>query len=157
MITTSAESGSAEAGGSGKLTPSHQRGSSRYSGVVGAAPLARCADAARVLIIYCTVASFDAHALAYTAVVPTGLTRPPASGARRPATAPARAQDGGGFRIGEVARALGVSPSTVRAWERKGLIRPERGTGRHRRYAAADIDRLRDVQSLLGRGYSAPA
>jgi len=50
-----------------------------------------------------------------------------------------------------------VSPSTVRAWERKGLIRPERGTGRHRRYAAADIDRLRDVQSLLGRGYSAPA
>ena len=56
-------------------------------------------------------------------------------------------------RIGEVARRLGVSPSTLRAWERQGLVRPDRGAGRHRRYRVEDIERLRDVRALLSRGF----
>src|SRR5207237_10375583 len=63
----------------------------------------------------------------------------------------------GDLRIGEVARRLGVSPSTVRAWERKGLVQPRRGSGRHRRFRAEDIEHLRDVHSLLRRGYNPPA
>jgi transcriptional regulator with XRE-family HTH domain len=61
------------------------------------------------------------------------------------------------IRIGEVARRVGVSPSTLRAWERKGLVRPMRAGGRHRRYTADDIARLRDVRALLTRGYAPPA
>lgn len=61
------------------------------------------------------------------------------------------------IRIGEVARRVGVSPSTLRAWERKGLIRPDRAGGRHRRYNSDDIARLRDVRALLTRGYTPPA
>ena len=55
------------------------------------------------------------------------------------------------LRIGEVARQVGVSPSTVRAWERKGLVQPHRGHGGHRRYAPDDVARLREVRSLLTR------
>jgi transcriptional regulator with XRE-family HTH domain len=61
------------------------------------------------------------------------------------------------IRIGEVARRVGVSPSTLRAWERKGLVRPDRAGGRHRRYTPDDIARLRDVRALLTRGYAPPA
>ena len=61
------------------------------------------------------------------------------------------------IRIGEVARRVGVSPSTLRAWERKGLVRPIRAGGRHRRYTSEDIVRLRDVRALLTRGFAPPA
>jgi DNA-binding transcriptional MerR regulator/quercetin dioxygenase-like cupin family protein len=61
------------------------------------------------------------------------------------------------IRIGEVARRVGVSPSTLRAWERKGLVRPLRAGGRHRRYTSDDIARLRDVRALLTRGFATPA
>jgi DNA-binding transcriptional MerR regulator len=63
-----------------------------------------------------------------------------------------------GLRIGDVARSLGVSPSTVRAWERKGLVTSGQSEqGRHRRYGPEDVDKLRDVRALLSRGYSPPA
>jgi len=65
--------------------------------------------------------------------------------------------DDAGLRIGEVARQVGVSPSTVRAWERKGMVQPKRGEGGHRRYGSADVARLRDVRSLLTRGHNPPA
>jgi DNA-binding transcriptional MerR regulator/quercetin dioxygenase-like cupin family protein len=61
------------------------------------------------------------------------------------------------IRIGEVARRVGVSPSTLRAWERKGLVRPQRAGGRHRRYTSDDISHLRDVRALLTRGFAPPA
>jgi DNA-binding transcriptional MerR regulator/quercetin dioxygenase-like cupin family protein len=62
------------------------------------------------------------------------------------------------LRIGDVARTLGVSPSTVRAWERKGLVEPRRGeAGRHRRYRPDDVAKLRDLRSLMRRGYTPPA
>lgn len=57
-----------------------------------------------------------------------------------------------------MAKSLGVSPSTVRSWERKGLVEPWRSDrARHRRYRPEDVARLRDVQALLSRGYSPPA
>ena len=86
----------------------------------------------------------------------TGLDTP-VSTPGTPSRATLSARDEGGLRIGEVARRLGVSPSTVRAWERKGLVKPKRGEGRHRRYHADDIDRLRSVHALLNRGYNPAA
>jgi citrate synthase len=43
----------------------------------------------------------------------------------------------------EAARLLGVTPATLYAYVSRGLIRSERGSGRTRRYAAADIAALR--------------
>ena len=51
------------------------------------------------------------------------------------------------YSIGEVAALLGVSPHAIRAWERRyGILSPERGLNRHRRYSAEDIEFLRDVK-----------
>lgn len=38
------------------------------------------------------------------------------------------------FKIGQAAKALGVSPSTLRRWEKDGKITPERTEGSHRLY-----------------------
>ena len=38
------------------------------------------------------------------------------------------------FKICQAAKALGVSPSTLRRWEREGKITPERTEGSHRLY-----------------------
>jgi len=57
------------------------------------------------------------------------------------------------LRIGAVARLIGVSPSTLRAWEREGLVHPDRGDGRHRHYTPDDVARLREARALLERGY----
>lgn len=52
----------------------------------------------------------------------------------------------GAFGIEEAARLVGVSPSALRLWERQGLVAPMRTRGGARRFAHADIDRLRRVQ-----------
>jgi len=57
------------------------------------------------------------------------------------------------LRIGEVARLVGVSASTLRSWEREGLAHPMRGTGRQRRYTRDDVARLRETRALLDSGY----
>lgn len=44
--------------------------------------------------------------------------------------------------IGSAAFYLGVSPVTLRRYEKKGLIRPLRTPGNHRRYSTADLDSL---------------
>lgn len=55
--------------------------------------------------------------------------------------------------VGEVAGRLGVTPSTVRMWgERYGLQASGRTTGGHRRYTAADLDRLRRVHDAVVEG-----
>ena len=51
-------------------------------------------------------------------------------------------------RIGEAARQVGVSPSSLRLWERQGLIRPGRTPSRYRLYTDADIEQLRSVRRL---------
>src|SRR5437762_13622591 len=56
--------------------------------------------------------------------------------------------------VGETARILGVSPSTLRLWENVGLITPARGNGRYRLYSSEllavlkRIKYLRDVKLL---------
>jgi len=52
-------------------------------------------------------------------------------------------------RIGEAARMVGVSPSTLRAWERAGWLQPDRGRGRHRLYSRRDLERLTEMRPLI--------
>jgi MerR family transcriptional regulator, mercuric resistance operon regulatory protein len=52
-------------------------------------------------------------------------------------------QDTGTLSVGQLAARAGVSTDTVRYYERAGLLpRPRRTDGDHRRYGAADLDRL---------------
>ncbi len=54
---------------------------------------------------------------------------------------------------GEVARRLGVSPVTLRSWERRYGIGPaQRDEGRHRRWSATDVARLETMCELTARG-----
>ncbi|NXY98987.1 MerR family transcriptional regulator, partial [Streptomyces sp. BR123] len=54
---------------------------------------------------------------------------------------------------GAVARRLGVSPTTVRSWERRYAIGPaHREDGRHRRWTPQDIARLELMCRLTAQG-----
>jgi DNA-binding transcriptional MerR regulator/quercetin dioxygenase-like cupin family protein len=46
------------------------------------------------------------------------------------------------------ARAMGVNPSTLRLWERSGLVTPRRTSSGHRRYTPHDLSRIRDIKRL---------
>jgi DNA-binding transcriptional MerR regulator len=60
--------------------------------------------------------------------------------------------------IEAAARAVGVSPSAVRLWERQGLVSPARTRGGTRRYSADDLARLHAVRRLrVVDGLNAPA
>lgn len=51
------------------------------------------------------------------------------------------------FAIGEVAAMLGISPHTIRAWERRHLVvRPMRTTTGQRRYTSEDVELLRQIK-----------
>ena len=50
------------------------------------------------------------------------------------------------------AELAGVHPQTLRIYERKGLVRPQRTSGNTRRYSDADIERLRAIQFLTDQG-----
>lgn len=51
------------------------------------------------------------------------------------------------FAIGEVAAMLGLSPHTIRAWERRHLVvRPIRTRAGQRRYSADDVELLRQIK-----------
>ncbi len=52
------------------------------------------------------------------------------------------------YRIGEASRRVGVSPSSLRLWEREGLLRPARSDRRYRLYSEADLDHLRRIRRL---------
>lgn len=55
--------------------------------------------------------------------------------------------------VGSVAARLGLSPSTLRTWERRYGVGPSRRTaGGHRRYTESDIDRIMLTQALIERG-----
>ncbi|MFJ1752770.1 MerR family transcriptional regulator [Kitasatospora sp. NPDC088134] len=65
--------------------------------------------------------------------------------------------DGAGVSTGAVARRLGVSPGTVRSWERRYGIGPAgREVGRHRRWRPGDVAALEAMCALTARGV-APA
>ena len=52
------------------------------------------------------------------------------------------------YPIGAAARLTGMHPQTLRQYDRLGLVRPSRTAGRGRRYTAADLAALRQVQRL---------
>jgi MerR family transcriptional regulator, repressor of the yfmOP operon len=54
------------------------------------------------------------------------------------------------MRIGELARAAGTTPRTVRYYEEIGLLSEvaERAAGEHREYTEADVERLRQILRL---------
>nr|WBO75830.1 MerR family transcriptional regulator [Streptomyces sp. SBE_14.2] len=63
----------------------------------------------------------------------------------------------GGLTTGEVARRLGVAPTTVRSWDRRYRLGPDTRTGgRHRRWTPADVARLERMCALTATGM-APA
>ncbi|WP_217166171.1 MerR family transcriptional regulator [Streptomyces sp. AC512_CC834] len=60
---------------------------------------------------------------------------------------------GGGLTTGEVARRLGVAPTTVRSWDRRYGLGPVGHTGgRHRRWAPRDVVRLERMCALTATG-----
>jgi MerR family transcriptional regulator/heat shock protein HspR len=52
------------------------------------------------------------------------------------------------YVISVAAELAGVHPQTLRIYERKGLVRPQRTQGNSRRYSARDIEILRRIQDL---------
>lgn len=59
------------------------------------------------------------------------------------------------LRTGEVARLSGVSPDTIRLYERRGLLaRPRRTDGGYRQYPAAAVERVRLVRRALALGFT---
>lgn len=59
------------------------------------------------------------------------------------------------FSIGELARRARVSPETLRHYERLGLLRPQRPSGRnHRRYGTDEAARLRFIRRALALGFT---
>ena len=56
------------------------------------------------------------------------------------------------YVISVAAELAGVHPQTLRIYERKGLVEPERTGGGSRRYSDADIARLERIQELTAAG-----
>jgi MerR family transcriptional regulator/heat shock protein HspR len=52
------------------------------------------------------------------------------------------------FVISVAAQLSGLHPQTLRAYDRLGLVSPDRAPGRGRRYSSRDIEQLRQVQRL---------
>lgn len=81
---------------------------------------------------------------------------PMSSSAPRTAAQSPDAHDvGEGLYIRQVALMLGVSSSTIRAWEADGLLTPKRSTGGYRVYTAADVRRLAHIRDLRDQGINA--
>ena len=58
------------------------------------------------------------------------------------------------YVISVAAELAGVHPQTLRIYERKGLVEPQRTVGRSRRYSDRDIRRLQRIQELTNDGVS---
>jgi MerR family transcriptional regulator/heat shock protein HspR len=56
------------------------------------------------------------------------------------------------YIISVAAELAGVHPQTLRIYERKGLIEPQRTEGRSRRYSDRDIELLQHIQELTNGG-----
>ncbi len=62
-----------------------------------------------------------------------------------------------GVLLGEAARAIGVSPDTLRRWERSGKLRTSRDHANRRRVSRREIERLsgRPLRHRVGDAFSA--
>jgi MerR family transcriptional regulator/heat shock protein HspR len=54
------------------------------------------------------------------------------------------------YMISVAAELVGMHPQTLRMYEQKGLVRPQRTPGGTRLYSEADVERLRIIQRLTG-------
>jgi MerR family transcriptional regulator/heat shock protein HspR len=52
------------------------------------------------------------------------------------------------YMISVAAELVGMHPQTLRQYEEKGLVRPQRTAGNTRLYSEADLERLRLIQRL---------
>ena len=60
--------------------------------------------------------------------------------------------DRGVYGISVAAELVGMGPQTLRLYEHRGLLEPDRTEGGTRRYSEDDLDRLRRIAELLGDG-----
>jgi DNA-binding transcriptional MerR regulator len=58
----------------------------------------------------------------------------------------------GVYGISVAAELVGMDPQSLRLYERRGLLLPERTDGGTRRYSADDLERLRRIGALLAAG-----
>ena len=56
----------------------------------------------------------------------------------------------GVYMISVAAELAGMHPQTLRIYESRGLITPQRSAGKTRLYSQEDVDRLRRIQELTG-------
>jgi len=56
------------------------------------------------------------------------------------------------YMISVAAKLAGVHPQTLRAYEQKGLVNPQRTSGNTRMYSQADIERLNLINELTAEG-----
>ncbi len=56
------------------------------------------------------------------------------------------------YMISVAAELAGVHPQTLRAYEQKGLVTPQRTSGNTRMYSQADIERLELINELTAEG-----
>jgi MerR family transcriptional regulator/heat shock protein HspR len=56
------------------------------------------------------------------------------------------------FMISVAAELAGMHPQTLRMYERRGLLRPQRTAKNTRRYSERDVERLRRIQALTELG-----
>ena len=56
------------------------------------------------------------------------------------------------YRISVAAELAGVHPQTLRIYEQKGLVSPQRTSGNTRMYSQADIERLQLINALTDEG-----
>ena len=57
-------------------------------------------------------------------------------------------EDQGVFMISVAARLAGMHPQTLRIYEERGLIKPERSPKQTRLYSQRDVERLKRIQEL---------
>lgn len=61
----------------------------------------------------------------------------------------------GAYRIGAVARLTGISPDTLRIWERRyDIVEPQRTEKGGRLYSQQDVTRLTMIKTLVDQGYA---
>jgi DNA-binding transcriptional MerR regulator len=60
--------------------------------------------------------------------------------------------DRGVYGISVAAELVGLGVQTLRLYEARGLLAPERTDGGTRRYSSNDLDRVRRITELLGAG-----
>ena len=56
------------------------------------------------------------------------------------------------YMIGVAAALAGMHPQTLRSYEQKGLVTPQRTSGNTRMYSQADIERLELINELTSEG-----